>query len=162
MVSWVGGKRLGIGFSCCLIGLVFLLLPSDAHPVPSFARQTGQDCIMCHTVFPELTPFGRAFKLGGYVMSRSPKSYEFPPPLAGMAQLSFTNTNKDQPPGSIEENWATHPRSSDNNIISSPQEASVFYGGRIFQKIGAFVQGTFDGADKTLSWTTPISATRIA
>jgi hypothetical protein len=103
---------------------------------------------MCHTVFPELTPFGRAFKLGGYLMSRSPKSYEFPPPLSGMAQLSFTHTKKDQPPGSIEENWATHPHSSDNDIVSSLQQASVFYGGRIFQKIGAFVQGTFDGAAK--------------
>ncbi len=104
---------------------------------------------MCHmTVFPELTPFGRAFKLGGYVMSRSAKSYEFPPPLAGTTQLSFTHTDKDQPPGFIKENWATHSLSSDNDTISSPQQGSVFYGGRIFDKVGAFVQGTFDGAAK--------------
>ncbi len=148
MFSWVWDERIGIGFSCCLIGLFFFLFATNAYSVPAFARQTGQDCVMCHTVFPELTPFGRAFKLGGYVLSRSPKSYEFPPPLAGTVQLSFTHTNKDQPPGSIEENWATHPRSSDNNIINSPQQASVFYGGRIFEKIGAFVQGTFDGAAK--------------
>jgi hypothetical protein len=141
-------KRSGIGFACFSIGLLFLLFATNAHSVPSFARQTGQDCIMCHTVFPELTPFGRAFKLGGYVMSRSSKSYEFPPPLAGMVQLSFSRTKKDQPSDSIEENWATHSHSSDNNIISSPQEASIFYGGRIFDKIGGFVQGTFDGAAK--------------
>ena len=109
MFSWVWDERIGIGFSCCLIGLLFFLFATNAHSVPAFARQTGQDCIMCHTVLPELTPFGRAFKLGGYVMSRSQKSYEFPPPLAGMAQLSFTHTKKDQPPSSIEENWATHP-----------------------------------------------------
>ncbi len=137
----------GIGFACCLVGLCFFLFANDAYSIPSFARQTGQDCILCHTtVFPELTPFGRAFKLGGYVMSRSPKSYEFPPPLAATAQLSFTRTKKDQPPGSLYENWATHLLSSDNNIISSPQQASVFYGGRIFDKVGAFIQGTFDGA----------------
>jgi hypothetical protein len=149
MFSGVGNERIGIGFSCCLIGLFFFLFATNAHSVPAFARQTGQDCIVCHTtVFPELTPFARAFKLAGYVLSKSQKSYEFPPPLAGMIQLSFTNTKKDQPPGSIEENWATHPRSSDNNTISSPQQASIFYGGRIFGKVGAFVQGTFDGAAK--------------
>jgi len=148
MFGWVWDERIGIGFSCCLIGLFFFLFATNGYSVPAFARQTGQDCVMCHTVFPELTPFGRAFKLGGYVLSKSPKSYEFPPPLAGLVQLSFTHTKKDQPPGSIEENWATHPRSSDNNIINSPQQASVFYGGRIFEKIGAFVQGTFDGATK--------------
>ena len=83
MLSWVWDERIGIGFSCCLIGLFFFLFATNAYSVPAFARQTGQDCVMCHTVFPELTPFGRAFKLGGYVLSRSPKSYEFPPPLAG-------------------------------------------------------------------------------
>ena len=36
--------------------------------VPSFARQTGMACAACHTVFPELTPFGREFKLNGYVL----------------------------------------------------------------------------------------------
>ena len=47
--------------------------------------------LQCHTVFPELTPFGRLFKLGGYTMSKSSKPYEFPPPLAGMAQISYTD-----------------------------------------------------------------------
>ncbi len=141
--------RVGILFPFCLVGLLFSSLATNAHSVPSFARQTGQDCVMCHmTVFPELAPFGRAFKLGGYVMSRSPKSYEFPPPLAGTVQLSFTNTKKDQTPGLIPENWATHSFSSDNDTVNSPQQASVFYGGRIFDKIGAFIQGTFDGAAK--------------
>src|SRR5579872_3705775 len=34
--------------------------------VPSHARQTGMACQACHTIFPELTPFGRLFKLNGY------------------------------------------------------------------------------------------------
>ena len=38
----------------------------DVYAVPSFARQTGLACSSCHTVFPELTSFGRAFKLHGY------------------------------------------------------------------------------------------------
>jgi hypothetical protein len=132
-----------------VIGLVlFFLLLENAHSVPSFESQTGMECTTCHTIFPELKPFGRIFKLGGYVFSKSSKPYEFPPPVAGMAQLSFTHTNKAQPRGFIDENWATHVTSTGNDVLSLPQQASVFYGGRIFEKVGGFVQGTFDGASK--------------
>ncbi|MEJ2687039.1 MAG: cytochrome C, partial [Gammaproteobacteria bacterium] len=41
----------------------------NANAVPSFARQTGLACMACHTVFPELTPFGRTFKLNGYTLT---------------------------------------------------------------------------------------------
>jgi len=37
-----------------------------AEALPSYARQTGQPCATCHTAFPELTPYGRRFKIGGY------------------------------------------------------------------------------------------------
>jgi hypothetical protein len=125
-----------------LIALVLLpFLPiNTAQAVPSFARQTGMSCNECHTVFPELTPFGRIFKLGGYVMSRTGKPYEFPPPLAGMVQASYTDskglTSGIAPFDST--NRAT-------NKINLPQQLSLFYGGRIYDKIGAFVQGTYDG-----------------
>src|SRR5712691_5884239 len=39
-----------------------------ALAVPSFARQTGMACEACHTVYPELTHFGRVFKASGYVL----------------------------------------------------------------------------------------------
>ncbi|MDA3889455.1 MAG: hypothetical protein PF443_11815, partial [Allgaiera sp.] len=39
---------------------------TPAHAVPSFARQTGMTCNACHTTIPELTAFGRQFKMGGY------------------------------------------------------------------------------------------------
>jgi hypothetical protein len=132
-----------------LVGMVTFLQIHRAEAVPSFARQTGMSCTVCHTAFPELTPFGRHFKLTGYVISKSEKSYEFPPPLAGMLQLSFTHTNKNQPRGSVDENWATHVTSSDNNIFNLPQQASLFYGGKIYDHIGSLVQGTFDGASNT-------------
>lgn len=126
--------------------LVFIILPfKDAFAVPSFARQTGMECTACHTVFPELTPLGRSFKLGGYLMSTSNKAYEFPPPLAGMAQISYSHTDRAQPPGSIEDNWATRITSGQNDVLNIPQQLSVFYGGRVLYNIGAFVQGTFDG-----------------
>ena len=41
-----------------------------AYALPSFARQTGMPCSQCHTVSfgPALTPYGRQFKLNGYVL----------------------------------------------------------------------------------------------
>ena len=40
-----------------------------ATTVPSFARQTGLACSACHYQFPQLTPFGRLFKINGYTLS---------------------------------------------------------------------------------------------
>jgi hypothetical protein len=40
--------------------------------VPSYARQLGISCSICHYSFPELTPFGRQFKLSGYTMTGMP------------------------------------------------------------------------------------------
>ncbi len=42
--------------------------PTAVH-IPSFSRQTGLACSVCHTSFPQLTEFGRTFKLGGYTMT---------------------------------------------------------------------------------------------
>jgi hypothetical protein len=47
---------------------VCLLYAPSAPALPIFVRQTGQSCIACHAggQFPELTPYGRMFKLNGY------------------------------------------------------------------------------------------------
>ena len=41
---------------------------SAGSAVPNFATQTGQPCTACHIggYGPQLTPLGRAFKIGGY------------------------------------------------------------------------------------------------
>ncbi len=49
--------------------LALLLSVGTAHAVPSFARQTGPSCNVCHSNPPQLTAFGRDFKLRGYVLS---------------------------------------------------------------------------------------------
>src|SRR5664279_4150557 len=135
------GQNLRKAFSL-LIGLALLqLFPVDsARAIPSFARQTGMPCSECHTVFPELTPFGRIFKLGGYVLSKSGKQYEFPPPLAGMVQASYTDS-KGLTSGVAP--FDSTNRATDRTNL--PQQLSLFYGGRIYDKLGAFVQGTYDG-----------------
>jgi len=59
--------RLVVGPVLAAAALWALAAPG-AWAVPSYARQTGMACSTCHTVFPELTPFGREFKLNGYVL----------------------------------------------------------------------------------------------
>src|SRR5579864_5977983 len=89
---------------CSLLGVA---VPAVA--VPSFARQTGMACSTCHTVFPELTPFGREFKLNGYVLDNMKQikgitfertetmSLNTIPPLSLMAQISYNHISKAVP-----------------------------------------------------------------
>src|ERR1022692_5197305 len=53
---------------CGALALVLLgvICAQPAQALPLFARQTGMACLACHTVYPELTHFGRMFKLNGY------------------------------------------------------------------------------------------------
>jgi hypothetical protein len=120
-----------------VIGVGVLIKPPAASAVPSFARQTGQPCATCHTAFPELTPIGRRFKLGGYTMGGG-LTFEEAPPIAAMVIPTFTHTarNQDAPPAPG--------TSSNNNTVL--QQASVFYGGQIYGNLGAFIQTTFDRA----------------
>ena len=46
----------------------FAFIIGTRRALPGYARQTGQPCAACHTAFPELTPFGRRFKIGGYTL----------------------------------------------------------------------------------------------
>jgi len=49
-----------------------MLVAQPASAIPPFARQTGLACEACHTLPPELTPFGRRFKLSGYTLTTRP------------------------------------------------------------------------------------------
>jgi hypothetical protein len=51
-----------------LLALMATVCP-DAQAVPSFSRQTGLKCNVCHSNPPELTAFGRKFKLEGYTLT---------------------------------------------------------------------------------------------
>src|SRR5437660_1010584 len=69
-----------------------------ALAVPSFAVQTGQPCAACHigAFGPQLTPYGRDFKLHGYTASDG-KNHGLP--LAMTTQSSFTHTRAPQDGG---------------------------------------------------------------
>ena len=127
-----------------LIPAVLLpLLSSPAAAVPSFAEQTGQPCSSCHVgaFGPQLTPFGRAFKEGGYTMRAGDG---FTNPLSAMAVASFVNTAKDQgaPP-------APHYGVNNNGTID---QVSVFVAGGIDDHFGGFSQFTYDGVGRAFAW----------
>ena len=49
------------------IGLaVFLVFPAVSHAIPAFARQYQTSCATCHSDFPKLNDFGKAFKDAGF------------------------------------------------------------------------------------------------
>jgi hypothetical protein len=55
------------------VALIFFCLVPQAYGLPSFARQTGQQCSACHVggSWPQLTPWGRFFKLSGYTAGKN-------------------------------------------------------------------------------------------
>ena len=101
-----------------------------ARALPSYARQTGQQCAACHNGFPELTPYGRQFKLNGYIWTGGTWNL---PPIAAMAIPTFTNVRKGVDGGLV-------PGFGYNNDFAFT--GSLFYGGRIFDGLGSFAQVT--------------------
>ncbi|NNM51163.1 MAG: hypothetical protein HKM02_02910 [Pseudomonadales bacterium] len=131
-----------------LLPVVGGLLAQTAHAVPSFARQTGMACEACHSMFPELTPFGRQFKLNGYTMTGI-KQVESQasdngagvrlnqiPPLSAMIQTQITNVRDEH----IKNANGTAAISQDN--ISFPRQFSLFYAGEVSDHMGAMLQVT--------------------
>lgn len=111
--------------------LATLSLPASA--IPLFNRQTGQNCVACHAggQFPELTPYGRLFKLTGYTIG------ERTVPVSAMAVLTYSkvaDTSKSADPAADFQK---------NGSLIFPT-ASLFLGGKVSDNIGAFAQITYD------------------
>jgi hypothetical protein len=129
-----------------------------ALAVPSFARQTGMACEACHTVFPELTHFGRVFKANGYTLTNlkqvrgvSGKKEELlslsqTPPLSIMVQISDTQLKGSLPDVS---NPAA-PGLAQNGTAGFPQQVGLFYAGKIAPNFGAFLQITYSNSSGTI------------
>ena len=144
--------------------LAGVLSAGAAHGVPSFARQTGQACVACHVSFPELTPYGRYFKLTGYTIGKSAFSSEGMNylPLAAMVQASVTSTR---------DNHATDPDTGATVSVNQRNNsgvfccASVFLASKISDYLGGFVQWSYDNlattADGTLGGHSGIDNTDI-
>jgi hypothetical protein len=128
------------GWSWQILPLLALLAASvttgPAFAVPSFAIQTGQPCAACHigAFGPQLTPYGRDFKLHGYVAN---DGLAHGLPLALATQASFTHTLQPQPDGA-----APGFRPNDNFAVD---QLSLYYAGKIAPKLGAFIELNYDG-----------------
>jgi len=121
--------------STILSVLIFWLsFVNSAQAIPSFTRQTGMACTACHTQAfgPNLTPYGRAFKLNAYTWGSNDSLLSR---ISGSVQGSLTNTKKDDP-------------SFSNNSIALDQ-ASIFFGGRVVDQMGAMLQLTYAGVGNT-------------
>jgi hypothetical protein len=133
-----------------LLAAGLAMMSTDALAVPSFARQTGMACEACHTVYPELTHFGRVFKANGYVLSNLKQvrdvtgkkeellSLAQSAPISIMAQISDTQLKTGLPDLS-----GTAPGVAQNGTAGFPQQLSLFYAGKIAPNFGAFIQITY-------------------
>ena len=115
-----------------------------AYAVPSFARQTGLSCNVCHSNPPELTAFGRNFKLTGYVLADTTATDKVGNnkdlllskyiPLSVMVLLSNTSFQANQP-------------ASQNNAAGFPQQLSIFLAGGFASHFGGLAQVTYTHSD---------------
>jgi len=126
-------------FGAIALALALLATAQPALAIPAFNRQTGQNCVACHAggQFPDLTPYGRLFKLTGYTIG------ERAVPIAAMAVASYNKTRNTSSADPDFDRAANFPK--DGNLIF--QTASVFLGGKITDNLGAFVQVTYNNYD---------------
>ena len=132
-------KRLTMGIVFC-----FLLCAKRTYAVPSFARQTGLSCNVCHSNPPELTAFGREFKLRGFVLADIAPSDKVGNakdlllskyiPLSVMVLVSNTAFQANQP-------------GTQNNAAGFPQQLSIFLAGGFASHFGGLVQVTYTHSD---------------
>ncbi|MDE3009620.1 MAG: cytochrome C [Pseudomonadota bacterium] len=113
------------------------MFATQAQALPVYARQTGQNCLACHAggQFPELTPYGRMFKMTGYTIGTRT---EVPLSVMGVATDAFVaNTNQ----GSVAL------ANTDKNAQPVFAAGSVFLAGKISDNTGGFAQATYNNYD---------------
>lgn len=142
-------------FSLTAVGTVILIFGAcrDTWAVPSYSRQTGLACSSCHFSPPELNPFGRKFKLDGYVFRTKPEVNEDKDkkthdstlhllevlPLSAVFDTSFTSTSSPQP-------------ATQNGNFQFPQDISLFLAGTWANHVGSFAQVTYTAQGNHFSW----------
>lgn len=126
-----------IVFLVYAVFMVFLCSPTQA--VPSFTRQTGLKCNVCHSNPPELTAFGRKFKLEGYTLVDPQPDLTIVDkdlkirrdfPLSVMLVLSGSHTRTDV-------------AGVQNDNVEFPQALSVFLAGQVASRLGGMTQVTY-------------------
>jgi len=134
-----------ISFPAIPAGTFFAIIAfsQGADAVPAFTAQTGQACAVCHVggFGPQLTEFGREFKLSGYTLRAT---QEFTLPFSAMAVASFDHTQKNQTD-------IPAPDFSTNNNAAIDQ-ISAFLAGGDGSHLGGFAQFTYEGVNRSFAW----------
>ena len=158
MSGRIFGKAYRNFTAIAILTAALLVAAPRAGAVPSFARQTGMACEACHTVYPELTHFGRVFKANGYILTNVKQvrdvtnkkeellSLAQTVPLSIMAQVSYTQMKTSVPDLSS----AGAPGVAQNGTAGFPQQLSLFYAGKIAPNFGAFFQLTYANDSGTI------------
>ena len=135
-------KPARLSFAAAMLGLAFVA-PQSAYAIPSFALQTNQPCSACHigAFGPRLKQFGRDFKLYGYVAN---DLQPHPLPVSVILKGSFTHTNKD------EIDQAINGYSKNDNFAFD--EADVYYGGKLANNAGLFLEVAWDPVTRSVTW----------
>lgn len=136
-------RRLSMGLMSlagfATVGLT--LIPPSAEAAPAFARQTGMQCVACHSqAFPAINAFGRAFKASGYTMMGAQpkiegKDLSLPSTFNAsvITKLRYTQSNGNTNEG------------ADAGQIEWPNEAALLLGGRVSENIGFMIEAGFGG-----------------
>src|SRR6202050_1951916 len=130
-----------------------MLVAQPAHAIPPFARQTGLACEACHTMPPELTAFGRRFKLSGYTLTtRPPLVADMDdhkqntlwltdlPGIAVLAQMGYDHYNRAPP-----DTGQPYPAHAQSDTFQFPDQFSLVYAGAVSDRVGGWLQLTYNG-----------------
>jgi hypothetical protein len=140
--TWL--HRHAIHAAALVAGLLALTaVTPDAAAIPAFARQTHTPCAACHVggFGPQLTPFGRQFKLLGYTLKAGDEA-KLPLSLMLVETYTKTRTAQTSPPAKY----------FDTNDNTELQQASVFLAGRITDHLGVMAQATYSENGGLLGW----------
>jgi hypothetical protein len=123
-----------------------LFIHATAQALPAFANQTGQNCIACHAggQYPELTPYGRMFKLTGYTIGEKALRASVMA-VAGASRMA----NPDSVNSALASNASSGLNTPYKNGSLRFETASFFLAGKITDNIGAFSQVTYDNHNPT-------------
>jgi hypothetical protein len=126
----------GFSAAALLLAVVLLGAVSGAQALPSYARQTEQACAACHVGgdWPQLTPWGRFFKLSGYTAGKAFVSAEgfSHSPVGAFAQAGVT--------------WAASPDNAAGQPVIQPngafrgEQGVAYFGAKLADFAGVFYE----------------------
>jgi hypothetical protein len=140
--------------------LVTVACVEPAHAIPTFSRKYQTSCVTCHTVFPQLTLAGEAFRRNGYQFPNDDETLvkEEPIPLGAEAyKKMFPNsiwpsTLPSIPPLFIRtQMWGivnTTPHGAPGSDLHLPQEISVGGAGTYGRNISGWFQLVFNPVEE--------------